>query len=127
MLRRTGDNRQVIRACLEGRLTPLIGEALFLEYEGVLNRGELFRSSPLSRDERRELFAAFLSMCEWVHVYFLWRPNLPDEADNHVVELAIAGSAAMIVTGNVRHFRASELCFRGLRIVTSRELVRELG
>ncbi len=127
MLRRTGGNRQVIRACLEGRLKPLTGEALFLEYESVLNRSELFRSSPLSRGERRELFAAFLGVCEWVHIYFSWRPNLPDEADNHIVELAIAGNAEMILTNNVRHFRVSELDFPRLQIVTPRELASELG
>jgi hypothetical protein len=33
---------------------------------------------------------------------FLWRPNLPDEADNHVIELAVAGGASAVVTNNVR-------------------------
>ena len=103
----------------------MIGEALFLEYEDVLNRRDLFRTSPLSPHERQELFAAFLSVCEWVQVYFSWRPNLPDEADNHIVELAVAGGTAMIVTNNVRDFRAGELRFPGLRIVTPWDLVKE--
>jgi hypothetical protein len=30
-----------------------------------------------------------------------WRPNLRDEGDNHLVELAIAGGAEAIVTYNV--------------------------
>jgi hypothetical protein len=64
LLGRTGYNRRVIRACLSGRLKPLIGQALFLEYEDVLNRRALFRASPLSRQEGQELFAAFLSLCE---------------------------------------------------------------
>jgi hypothetical protein len=28
---------------------------------------------------------AFLSVCHWQKVYYAWRPNLPDEADNHKV------------------------------------------
>ena len=36
------------------------------------------------------LLDAFSSVCVWVPVYYLWRPNLPDEGDNHVVELAVA-------------------------------------
>ena len=123
---RAGYNRRVIRACLSGRLKPLIGQTLFLEYEDVLSRRDLFRTSPLSRQERQELFAAFLSLCEWVQVYFSWRPNLPDEADNHIVELAVAGGAAMIVTNNVRDFRAADLRFPDLRIVAPRELMKEL-
>ena len=126
LLGRGGYNRQVLRACLSGRWKPLMGQALFLECEEVLSRRELFRRSPLSRRERQELFAAFLSVCEWVQVYFSWRPNLPDEADNHVIELAVAGGANMIVTNNVRDFRGAELRFPGLRIAAPREALEEL-
>ena len=28
------------------------------------------------------MWAAIPGRCRWVRVYFLWRPNLPDEADN---------------------------------------------
>ena len=122
----TGYNRRVIRACLSGRLKPLMGQALFLEYEDVLNRRSLFRTSPLSRQERQELFAAFLSVCEWVQIYFSWRPNLPDEADNQIMELAVAGGAAMIVTNNLRDFQGADLRFPDLRMVAPRELVKEL-
>ena len=127
LLRRTGHNRRVIRACFEGECRPLIGQALFLEYEDVLGRSHLYASSPLAKKERDEFFAAFLSVCEWVEVYFSWRPNLPDEADNHIVELAVAGGAAMIVTNNIRHFGRAQLRFPGLRAVTPRDFIRELA
>jgi hypothetical protein len=58
----------------------MIGEALFLEYEDVLNRRDLFRTSPLSRQERQESFAAFLSVCEWVQVYFSGQANFDSRA-----------------------------------------------
>jgi predicted nucleic acid-binding protein len=103
-----------------------MGQAPFLEYEDVLSRSAIFRTSPLSRQERQELFAAFLSVCEWVQIYFSWRPNLPDEADNHIVELAVAGGAAMIVTNNLRDFQGADLRFPDLRMVAPRELVKEL-
>ena len=122
----TGYNRLVIRACLSGRLKPLMGQALFLEYEDVLSRSAIFRTSPLSRQERQELFAAFLSVCEWVQIYCSWRPNLPDQADNHIVELAVAGGAAMIVTNHLRDFQGADLRFPDLRMVSPRELAKEL-
>ncbi len=125
LLKRAGSNRQVIRACLEGRCRPLIGQALFMEYEDVLGRRQLFRSCPLSEREREDFFAAFLSVCEWVEIYFAWRPNLVDEADNHLVELAVAGGAESIVTHNVRDFRSAQLRFPRLRIVSPREFLKE--
>ena len=60
---------------------------------------------------------AFLSVCTWQTVYYIWRPNLPDEADNHLVELAVAGRAEAIVTWNTQGFQQAELRFPGLRIV----------
>jgi hypothetical protein len=56
-----------------------MGQKLFNEHEDVLAREELFEHSPLSKRERSELLDAFLAVCEWVEVFFLWRPNLPDE------------------------------------------------
>ena len=81
------------------------------------------RLSPAT--EREELFDAFVSVCQWVQVFFLWRPNLPDEGDNHVVELAIACSAQAIVTHNTRDFGYGELRFPGLEVLTPAQFLRK--
>ena len=120
-----GASREILRRCLTRRYQPLMGTALFLEYESVLARDELFTNCRLNQDEREALFNAFLSVCQWQTVYFAWRPNLPDEADNHLVELAVSGQATLIVTRNVRDFVRTELHFPGLRIVPPEELVAE--
>lgn len=126
LLSADGANRQVIRACLNGRLTPLFGMALFAEYESVIARDNLFANSPLNRSERFELFDALLSVGEWASIYFIWRPNLRDEADNHVVELAAAGRAQTIVTNNVRDFAGEHMEFLGIRVLTPQALLAEL-
>jgi putative PIN family toxin of toxin-antitoxin system len=127
LLRREGQNRGVLRACFEERLKPVVGQALFLEYEDVLGRQSLFRRSPLSAHERRRLFESFLSVCEWVRIYYLWRPNLRDEGDNHILELAVAGGASMIVTNNVADFVGSDLRFPDIRILSPKDLLKELA
>lgn len=83
--------------------------------------------SPITAKERMVLLNAFLSMCEWVRVYYLWRPNLPDEGDNHLVELAVAGGAAAIVTNNIRDIQRGELPFPHLQILTPPQFLKTLS
>ena len=85
-----GPSRELIRCCLRGEYQPLMGNALFCEYESVINREEIKAKCPLTSSEIEVLFQAFLSVSQWVNIYFLWRPNLTDEADNHLIELAMA-------------------------------------
>jgi putative PIN family toxin of toxin-antitoxin system len=118
-----GAARQIIRLCLLGGLNPLMGNALFLEYEDVCAREELFSSRMITAADRDALLDAFFSSCTWVPIYFLWRPNLRDEADNHLIELALAGNASVIITENTRDFAAPELDFPELKICNAAEFL----
>ena len=60
----------------------------------------------------------FLNRCRWVEVFYAWRPNLPDEADNHLIELAVAAQAVTIVTRNLRDVSRGELKFSSLNVLT---------
>ena len=100
-------------------MQPIIGVALFAEMEDVLSREDLFRDSKLTTAERQDLFAAFVSVTQWVPIYYTWRPNLRDEADNHVVDLAIAGNAEYIITQNTRDFANMDLNFPALTLATA--------
>ena len=122
-----GSASAVLRVCLEGHCQPLMGSALFAEYEDVLHRDQLMLRSPLNAAERAELLDIFLAKCKWTRVYFGWRPNLPDEADNHLIELAVAGGAAFIVTRNLRDVAGGELQFAGLRVVDSEKFLKEIA
>ena len=121
-----GTAARVIRACLGGPVQALIGAALMAEYEDVLSRNALFAKSRLNRTERDELLNIFVAHCEWTHVYFNWRPNLRDEADNHLIELAVAGGAAYVVTRNLRDLSLPELSFPGLRCITPESFLKEI-
>lgn len=122
----TGAANAVISTCFQQRFVPLMGTALLSEYEDVMQRVELFRECRLTADERDELLDIFLSHCEWTRVYYLWRPNLPDEADNHLIELAVAGSAECVVTRNLRDLKNMELRFPHLRVLGPEDFLKEL-
>ncbi len=112
-----GPSREVMRRCLQRSYTPLISKALFVEYEDVSKRKRILNLCPLSNWDIEELLGAFYAIAHWVPIYYLWRPNILDEGDNFIIELALAGNVTHIVTNNIRDFQNAELQFPGLRIV----------
>lgn len=122
----SGASNSVVQLCLKGTFTAVLGNALFAEYEDVLGREAVFERSRLNKAERDELFDIFVSACEWVHVYYQWRPNLRDEADNHLIELAVASGAKHIVTYNTRDLLSGQLLFPNINICTPENLMKDL-
>jgi putative PIN family toxin of toxin-antitoxin system len=125
LISRHGPAREVLRRCLQHQYQPLVGNALFAEYEEVAGRPDILARCPVPQAQVRTLLNAFYSVGRWVNVYYLWHPNLRDEADNHVLELAIAGGAQWLVTHNIRDFERTQLHFDALRILTPERLLAE--
>jgi putative PIN family toxin of toxin-antitoxin system len=124
LIGKRGASREVIRRCLTGEYLPLISNPLFQEYEDVSSRKRIMKACPLDAREVRDLLNAFYSVCSWVPIYYLWRPNLKDEDDNFLIELALAGNSRTIVTNNVKDLEAAELRFEDLRILTPQRKLR---
>lgn len=120
----TGSSRELIRCCLKGEYQPLMGNALFSEYESVMRREEIIAKCPLTNEEISVLLASFMSVSQWISIYYLWRPNLKDEADNHLIELAIAGNSQIIATHNLKDFQNAQLLFPNLSILKPEEIIR---
>ncbi len=107
---------QIIAHCLSGQLQPVIGASLLAEYEDVLSREVIFVKGKLNLQERYEVLDAVLSVAFWQRIYFIWRPNLIDEGDNHLIDLAIASQANYLITYNLKDFRQSDLHFDSLTV-----------
>ncbi len=124
LLSADGGARAVLRLALKRDIQPVCANALFAEYEGLLARSQMWAKCRLNADERASLFEALLSRSDWVRIHFLWRPNLSDEADNHVLELAVAAGAECIITANMRDFGRSELLFPSVRILSPGDFLK---
>jgi putative PIN family toxin of toxin-antitoxin system len=121
-----GASSRVLLAVAERRCVPLVTTALFLEYEAVLKRPEQQLSTGMNPKAIEGFLAAFASAAEPVELNFLWRPQLRDPADELILEAAINGRAAAVVTHNVGDFRPATMRF-GVRTLKPGELLKELS
>lgn len=126
LIEKQGPNREILRRCLKGDLQPFIGNALYLEYQDLLNRAHIQALCNQTSVSLMEFLDGFASICTAVDAGYLWRPNLKDEADNHLIELAIASHASYIITNNLSDFANAELRRIGFEIVTPQQLLRLL-
>lgn len=119
-----GASREVLRRCLQEVYKPLLSNTLFLEYEEVSQRKRIVDSSPLSSNEIKALLNAFYKTCQWTSIYYLWRPNLKDEGNNFLIELALAGNASSIITSNIKDFKNAQLKFSNLIVKKPEQLLQ---
>ena len=101
LITKESDVRSVLRLALEKKIYPQLSQALFLEYEDVTKRTKIQKLCPLSLGEQEQMVDALLSVSTWNEIYYMWRPNLGDESDNFLIELAVASGASHIVTYNI--------------------------
>ncbi len=120
---RQGASNALMQQVLERRLPIVLHFKLLAEYRDVLLRAEHRLATGLSEDQVHRFLAALVGVADEVPVRYLWRPNLRDENDNFVVEIAVAASPCTIVNHNVRDFSSSERLFAGVRIARPVEVL----
>jgi uncharacterized protein len=121
----TGAANRVLVLAIDGAIQAVMSAALFSEHEDVLSRLAIFENCRLNQAERSELLDIYIAQTDWVRIYFGWRPNLRDEGDNHLIELAVAAGASLIITRNVRDFKNMELSFPSIRVMTPEDFLKE--
>ncbi len=122
LISKDGVSREVIRWALLDKIVPQISTTLFLEYEDVMKREKIQTLCSLTIQEQEELFQAFLSTCKWNEIFYLWRPNLDDEGDDFLIELAVASNSSVIVTDNIKDIECGELKF-DIEVLTPKQFI----
>ena len=84
-----------------GAATALYDTRMTDEYRSVLARSK-FRSIDRARID--EVFARLLARGEEIAVAAEWKGAMKDEGDRMFVEIALAGRAHAIVTGNLKDY-----------------------
>lgn len=123
---RRGASHALVRMVLQGKLPIAMHYKLLAEYRDVLGRPEIFDGLIFTLDEIEKILARLVVEAVAVRVDYLWRPNLKDEGDNFILEIAVAASPCTIVTHNVRDFISSDLRFHEVWIKTPQQTLLEL-
>lgn len=105
-----------------GMFDCAVSVPLILEYEAVLKN---HLDKGIVSDSDIEDFIDYLcAVGIKTKIFYLWRPYLKDQFDDHVLELAISAGAERVVTYNRRDFlRAEDL---GIKIQTPKEFLVEM-
>lgn len=122
----TGASAAMLRMARRGQVTLVGTVPLCLEYEGVCSRPDHRTAAQLSPHEVAIFLDAVIAMVEPTEVWFLWRPQLRDPGDELVLEAAVNGRAAAIVTFNRKDFRVAADRF-GLEILLPAEAIRRVS
>ena len=97
---------------------------VFLEYQDVLTRATALKDFELQSNDVEKFLRFIAYIGKTFEIYFLLRPNLKDEKDNMVVELAVTSQSDYLITSNIKDFKQAELIFDQLKIITPSEFVK---
>ncbi len=96
---------------------------LALEYEAVAKR--MAAELKVSHSVIDDILNYVIARSNQWNIYYLWRPQLKDPADDMVLELAVTAGCQYIVTFNLADFRGSEAF--GIEVLTPKEFLKIIG
>ena len=114
----------ILQQVRERKIQIALSVSLFEEYEDVLKREKSLKNFGLDIEDIDKFLRFIAYVGKPYTIYYLFRPNLKDEKDNMVVELAVTSQSDYIVTSNIKDFKNAELKFDHLKIVTPIEFAK---
>jgi putative PIN family toxin of toxin-antitoxin system len=120
-----GASAAILREARRGQATLFASVSLAMEYEAVCSRAEHQTAGGLTPAQGKLFVDAVIALVEPVETHFLWRPQLRDPGDEMVLEAAVNGRAAALVTFNVRDFGEGPARF-GVEVLLPREALKRI-
>lgn len=107
-----GPAADVVDAWVSRRFRPCVSTALALEYQDVLAR----KLRPTRGEAALIALQALLVRCEYIPIYFSYRPASRDPGDDLIVDCVLNGRAVLVTSNTVDFTVASrQLGFRTFR------------
>ncbi len=110
---------ETIREKYELNISPV----LIFEYESIAKR-EL-HNLKISEEHIESILDMICATSNKCKIFFLWRPQLKDPKDDHILELAIESQSKYIITYNKRDFKGVDKF--GIEVLTPKEFLEIIG
>lgn len=123
---KSGASYALLRRALLGDLPLVVHQKLVFEYHDVLSRPDFLAQTGFVWADIELVLAHLVASASEVEVRYLWRPNLKDEGDNFILEIAMAAWPCTIVTHNLKDFVRAELLFPQIALRTPGQLLQSL-
>ncbi len=121
---KTGASYFILQQVRNREIQIALSVPVFYEYQDVLTRNKSLKDFELQLEDIDKFLRFIAYTGKTFEIYFLFRPNLKDEKDNMVVELALTSQSDYIITSNTRDFKNAQLKFDQLKIITPSEFVK---
>ncbi|MCK4297400.1 MAG: putative toxin-antitoxin system toxin component, PIN family [Candidatus Marinimicrobia bacterium] len=100
-----------------------ISPALIFEYESIAKRE--IHNLKISEEHIESILDMICAISNKCEIFFLWRPQLKDPKDDHILELAIESQSKYIITYNKRDFKGVDKF--EIEILTPKEFLEIIG
>lgn len=124
LMSKTGASYFILQQVRNRKIQIALSAPVFLEYQDVLTREKSLKDFELQLNDVEKFLRFIAYIGKPFKIYFLFRPNLKDEKDNKIVELAVTSQSDYLITSNIRDFKNAELKFAQLKIITPGEFVK---
>jgi len=124
LMSKTGASYFILQQVRNRKIQIALSVPVFFEYQDVLTRDKSLKDFELKLNDVEKFLRFIAYIGKPFEIYFLLRPNLKDEKDNKIVELAVTSQSDYLITSNIRDFKNAELKFDQLKIITPGEFVK---
>ena len=120
-----GLSHQIVRKIIDEEYKIALSPQIYFEYSAVLMRKKNLELFNLSAKEIEDFLDLLALLSQKHSIYYLLRPNLPDEDDNIFMECAFASNSDYLITSNVKDFKRGELKGFSFEIITPRDFSKK--
>ncbi len=124
LMSKSGASNFILQQVRKRKIRIALSVPVFYEYQDVLTRKKSLEDFRLQLDDAEKFLRFIAYIGKPFQIYFLLRPNLQDEKDNKIAELAVTSQSDFLITSNIRDFKNAELKFDRLNIITPSEFVK---